>query len=123
MYSNVRSLCETIPGTGHIVSWPCIGLLGIRHVQNILSLTDLFTRLPSGTRLRCDGNLSMRPCVREFNRCCLIAEQSKLQTTGSNPCTSSVAQAIENKPQSFALGWDFILMTSNVKVFLDGLRN
>ena len=39
------------------------------------------------------------------------------------PMSSSVAQAIENRPQSFALGWDFILMTSNIKVFLDGLRN
>ena len=65
----------------------------------------------------------MCPCVRQFNRCCLIAEQSKLQITGSNPCSSSVVQAIENRPQSFGLGWDFILMTSNIKVFLDGLRN
>ena len=47
--------------------------------------------------------------VRHFSRCCCITEQSKWQTTGSKPWTSSVAQAIPNKPQSFELGCAFLL--------------
>ena len=85
------------------------------HVQKSLSISDLRTLCPNGILLRfVHGNLSIFSSMRHCIRWGLICAWSQWHRTGSQPSTSSVAQAIANNPQSEPFVWVWMFIMSNV---------
>lgn len=122
---SVHILCETISCSCHnktLVS--SYHLAFDRCSQYTDSFEDFLTRLPKRILL-CfvQGKRSRCPFSRPVSRCGLIAARSKLQSTGSNPWTNSVAYVSANRPQSFVFSWAWTFITLNKRVSRLGFTN